>query len=34
LDCKEIKQATLMEINPECSLEALVLKLELQYLAT
>ena len=30
LDCK-IKQSTLKEINPECSLEGLMLKLKLQY---
>jgi len=34
LDCKEIKQSILKEINPEYSLEGLVLKLKLQYLAT
>ena len=31
LDCKEIKQSILKEINPEYSLEGLVLKLKLQY---
>ena len=31
LDHKEIKQAILKEISPEYSLEALVLKLKLQY---
>ena len=30
LDCK-IKQSTLKEVNPECSLEGLMLKLKLQY---
>ena len=30
LDCKEIKPV-LKEINPECSLEGLMLKLKLQY---
>ena len=30
LDCK-IQQSTLKEINPECSLEGLILKLKLQY---
>ena len=32
LDCKEIKQSTLKKLNPECSLEGLILKLTLQYL--
>ena len=32
LDCKEIKQSILKEINPEYSLEGLMLKLKLQYL--
>ena len=31
LDCKEIQQAILKEISPGCSLEGLMLKLELQY---
>ena len=31
LDCKEIKPAILKEINPEYSLEELMLKLKLQY---
>ena len=31
LDCKEIKSVILKEINHECSLEGLMLKLELQY---
>ena len=31
LDCKEINQSILMEINPEYSLEGLMLKLKLQY---
>ena len=31
LDCKEIKPVKPKEINPECSLEGLVLKLKLQY---
>ena len=31
LDCKEIKQSILKEISPEYSLEALTLKLKLQY---
>ena len=31
LDSKEINQSILKEINPEYSLEGLVLKLELQY---
>ena len=31
LDCKEIKSSILREINPEYSLEGLVLKLKLQY---
>ena len=31
LDCKEIKQSILNEINPEYSLEGLMLKLKLQY---
>ena len=31
LDCKEIKQSILVEINPEYSLEGLMLKLKLQY---
>ena len=31
LDCKEIKLVILKEINPECSLEGLTLKLKLQY---
>ena len=31
LDCKEIQPAILKEINPECSLEGLMLKLKLQY---
>ena len=33
LDCKEIKPVILKEINPEYSLEGLVLKLKLQYFA-
>ena len=31
MDCKEIKPVHPKEINPECSLEGLMLKLELQY---
>ena len=31
LDCKEIKPSILKEINPEYSLEGLMLKLNLQY---
>ena len=31
LDCKEIKPVNLKEINPEYSLEGLMLKLKLQY---
>jgi len=31
LDCKEIKPVILKEINPENSLEVLMLKLKLQY---
>ena len=31
LDCKAIKQSILKEISPECSLERLMLKLQLQY---
>ena len=31
LDCKEIKPVILKEINPEYSLEELMLKLKLQY---
>ena len=31
LDCKEIKLVSLKEINPEYSLEGLMLKLKLQY---
>jgi len=31
LDCKEIKPVILKEISPEYSLEALMLKLKLQY---
>ena len=31
LDCKEIKTVNLEEINPEYSLEGLLLKLKLQY---
>ena len=31
MDCKEIKPAILKEINPEYSLEGLMLKLKLQY---
>ena len=31
LDCKEINQSVLKEINPEYSLEGLMLKLKLQY---
>ena len=34
LDCKEIQLVILKEISPECSLEELMLKLKLQYLAT
>ena len=33
LDSKEIKPVNLREINPEYSLEGLMLKLELQYFA-
>ena len=32
LDCRKSKQLILKEINPEYSLEALMLKLKLQYL--
>ena len=31
LDCTEINQSILREINPEYSLEGLILKLKLQY---
>ena len=31
LNCKEIKQSFLKEINPEYSLKGLMLKLKLQY---
>ena len=31
LDCKEIKPTIIKEINPEYSLEGLMLKLKLQY---
>ena len=31
LDCKEIKPVNLKEINPEYSLEGLMLKLKLHY---
>ena len=31
MDCKEIKPVNLKEINPEYSLEGLMLKLKLQY---
>ena len=31
MDCKEIKPSTLKRINPECSLEGLILKLKLQF---
>ena len=31
VDCKEIKPVNLMEINPDYSLEGLMLKLKLQY---
>ena len=31
VDCKEIKPVNLKEINPEYSLEGLMLKLKLQY---
>ena len=34
LDCKEINQSILKKINPEYSLQGLMLKLNLQYLAT
>ena len=34
LECKKIKQSILKEINPEYSLEGLMLKLKLKYLAT
>ena len=34
LDCKISSQSVLKEISPECSLEGLILKLKLQYLAT
>ena len=33
LDCKEIKPVNIKKINPEYSLEELMLKLKLQYLA-
>ena len=32
LDCKESKQSILKDINPEYSLEGLILMLKLQYL--
>ena len=31
LDCKEIQPSILKEISPGCSLEAMMLKLKLQY---
>ena len=31
LDCEESNQSNLKEINPECSLEGMMLKLKLQY---
>ena len=31
LDCEEIKQSVLKEINPDYSLEGLMMKLKLQY---
>ena len=31
MDCKETNQSILKEISPGCSLEALMLKLKLQY---
>ena len=31
LDCQEINQSILKEVNPEYSLEGLMLKLKLQY---
>ena len=31
MDCKEIHQSILKEISPGCSLEAIILKLKLQY---
>ena len=31
LDCKELNQSMLKEINPEYSLEELILRLKLQY---
>ena len=31
LDCKEVNQSILKEISPGCSLEGMMLKLELQY---
>ena len=31
MDCKRFNQSTLKEISPGCSLEALMLKLKLQY---
>ena len=31
MDCKDIKPVNSKEINPECSLEGLMLKLKLQY---
>ena len=34
LDCEESNQSILKEISPGCSLEGLMLKLKLQYLAT
>ena len=34
LDCKEIKPVNLKGINPEYSLEGLMLKLKLQYFET
>ena len=34
LDSKEINQSILREISPEYSLEEVILKLKLQYLAT
>ena len=34
LDCKEVQQCILKEINPEYSLEGLMMKLKLQYFGT
>ena len=31
MDCKKLNQSTLKEINPECSFEGLILKVNFQY---